>query len=114
VWCDAAIGAVGAVGAGAEAWAVVSADQGCAPTAASASWAIASFSYRKSTGLPAAMATAVLSADRGPSAIERHWRAGGITYRLRDGQIVEVEAAASTLVSSSTISADRGPEAPPS
>jgi hypothetical protein len=46
-----------------------SAGQGLAPRAASASWAIGSFSYRNSTGLPPAIATAVLSADRGPSAL---------------------------------------------
>src|SRR5580693_6653323 len=56
-------------GAGGEGRAAASAGQGLAPRAASASWAIASFSYRNSTGLPAAIATAVLSADRGPSAV---------------------------------------------
>jgi cyanophycin synthetase len=33
------------------------------------------------------------SLDGGGEIIERHLRAGGITYQLRDGQIVEVEAA---------------------
>ena len=33
------------------------------------------------------------SLDDGSEVIERHRRAGGITYQLRDGQIVEVEAA---------------------
>jgi hypothetical protein len=47
----------------------VPAGQGRAPRAASASRAIESFSYRNSTGLPSAMATAVARAGRGPSVL---------------------------------------------